>query len=117
MEIPADLKELMAKKEKLESEIGELSEYLNGPGMPGLKGGLVDSEGFPRADLDIISIRSARNRLAHLNTDHMEVMRIIESRLHELHAKERISVPHPRQSAGGRAEEGGAPEAAGGRKE
>jgi len=93
MEIPEDLKELMDRKEKLESEIMEISSYLTGPGMPGVKGKLVDEQGFPRSDLDIVSIRTARNRLACLNTDHCEVMQRIEKRLHEVHAQGSVRVP------------------------
>ena len=35
------------------------------PGQPGLKGNLVDREGFPRADVDIHNVRILRNRLAY----------------------------------------------------
>ncbi len=41
------------KQKEIEEEIFALSECLTAPGMPGLKGNLVDSEGFPRADIDI----------------------------------------------------------------
>ena len=33
-------------------------------GVPGLHGGLVDAEGFPRADIDVHAIRGSRQRLA-----------------------------------------------------
>ena len=50
--------ELMTQKDKLEEEIGVLAGVLNSPtpdgGPPaGEKGGFVDAEGFPRADIDI----------------------------------------------------------------
>ena len=44
----------------------EINEYLTQPGMPGVKGNLVDEEGFPRNDIDLIEIRRMRNRLAHM---------------------------------------------------
>ena len=47
------LKELAKKKTEMEQEIGELTECLTAPGMPGLTGNLIDSEGFPRSDIDI----------------------------------------------------------------
>jgi 26S proteasome non-ATPase regulatory subunit 9 len=43
----------MSQKDKIEEEILVLSEILQGPGLPGLKGNLIDEEGFPRADLDL----------------------------------------------------------------
>lgn len=61
-----DLMKLMRDKDDLEQAILSITEYLQAPGMPGLKGNLVDEEGFPRADIDLIDIRKHRNRLACL---------------------------------------------------
>ena len=42
----------------MEKEIIDITEFLeNMPGNPGVKGKLVDDEGFPRKDLDIFEIR------------------------------------------------------------
>ena len=43
--------------------------------MPGVKGSLVDAEGFPRADIDLFEVRKLRNRLACLQTDHCNIMK------------------------------------------
>ena len=59
-----------------------LSECLNAKGMPGLKGKLTDSEGFPRDDIDIPQIMSMRGRVACLQNDLTAVMKQIESGLH-----------------------------------
>ena len=40
-------------------EIVELLENMNG--QPGLKGRLIDDEGFPRDDVDIFETRKLRN--------------------------------------------------------
>ena len=61
-----DLMKLMKQKDDLEKAIVDITEHLTAPGMPGLKGNLVDAEGFPRADIDLIEIRKLRNRLACL---------------------------------------------------
>jgi len=37
----------------MEEEIMILTESLTSPGQPGLQGGLVDEEDFPRADIDV----------------------------------------------------------------
>lgn len=74
--------QLSIQKENLENEIKSLVEYLTAPGMPGLKGPLIDHEGFPRGDLDLYSIRQARQKFITLNNDHTALMNRIESELH-----------------------------------
>ena len=46
----------------------------------------MDKEGFPRSDIDVVEIRTMRNRRACLQTDLRELMKQIEAGLHELHA-------------------------------
>uniref|UniRef100_A0A6B2LI14 Nas2 N-terminal domain-containing protein n=1 Tax=Arcella intermedia TaxID=1963864 RepID=A0A6B2LI14_9EUKA len=80
------MSELVASREKLESEIEQLLNYLNAPGNPGLKGGLVDEEGFPIADVEkIISVREARGSLARKKNDHTQLMKDIEDNLYKYH--------------------------------
>lgn len=69
---------LIKQKDDLEKAILDVTEHLTAPGMPGISGNLVDSEGFPRADIDLIEIRKLRNRLACMQTDHMGLMKQIE---------------------------------------
>jgi 26S proteasome regulatory subunit N4 len=93
---------LIKRKDEIEAELLGIVEELNSPGQDGkpavgLKGNLVDREGFPRNDIDIMRITTSRNRHAILNTDLAELMKQIEHKLHELHA----SVPKP-QSTGKR---------------
>ena len=73
----------------METEIIELCEILEQPGMPGLKGKLVDNEGFPRADCDLHQVQSMRGRIACLNTDLSAKMKTIEELLAELHSQNR----------------------------
>ena len=75
----------MKQKDEMEEAILAITEYLEAPGMPGLKGKLVDEEGFPRADIDLFEIRKNRNRLACLQTDHVNIMKQIEQGLYALH--------------------------------
>eukprot|EP00397_Hematodinium_sp_SG-2012_P052305 GEMP01061772.1.p1 GENE.GEMP01061772.1~~GEMP01061772.1.p1 ORF type:complete len:217 (+),score=40.91 GEMP01061772.1:43-693(+) len=91
--ISEEMKGLMEQKEALEKKIEDLTAFLTGPGMPGVRGGLLDEEGFPRADLDLYSIRSSRQSLAIAQTDHTELMKIIEKNLWSIHEKSRIAVP------------------------
>lgn len=55
--------------------------------MPGLRGPLVDEEGFPRADIDVHAVRQARHRLACLQTDYREAQRRLEQLLLRVHAE------------------------------
>ncbi|KAI0567000.1 26S Proteasome non-ATPase regulatory subunit 9 [Gracilaria domingensis] len=50
--------------------------------MPGVTGNLVDAEGFPRADIDVHRVRSQRQRLAILRTDHKSISAELEKQLH-----------------------------------
>eukprot|EP00271_Cylindrocystis_brebissonii_P013525 TRINITY_DN33408_c0_g1_i1.p1 TRINITY_DN33408_c0_g1~~TRINITY_DN33408_c0_g1_i1.p1 ORF type:complete len:286 (+),score=86.21 TRINITY_DN33408_c0_g1_i1:152-1009(+) len=77
---------LMDQRAGIEAEIEAIASRLTGPGGPGLTGNLIDSEGFPRADLDILSVRTSRHRLAVLHTDHKEITAKIERIVHELHS-------------------------------
>ena len=70
----------------MEEEIAALQECLEAPGMPGMKGTLIDKDGFPRNDVDIPQIRSMRGRISILQTDLSKVMAEMERGLHTLHA-------------------------------
>jgi hypothetical protein len=59
------LQKLVLERDEMEKEIRELLSLLTGPNGPGLRGGLVDAEGFPTADFDkVISVRENRQKLA-----------------------------------------------------
>ena len=88
--VGGDLAALFALQDRaraMEAEILMIIETLdNMPGKPGAKGKLVDAEGFPRADVDIHTVRIHRNRLAYLQTDHQAAMKEIEQKLFAHHA-------------------------------
>eukprot|EP01054_Gregarina_sp_Poly1_P006342 Gregarina_sp_Poly_1__6341@NODE_3379_length_1140_cov_55_887232_g2138_i0_p1_GENE_NODE_3379_length_1140_cov_55_887232_g2138_i0NODE_3379_length_1140_cov_55_887232_g2138_i0_p1_ORF_typecomplete_len196_score26_02Nas2_N/PF18265_1/1_4e24GRASP55_65/PF04495_14/3_2e03GRASP55_65/PF04495_14/1_6e07PDZ_6/PF17820_1/3_4e05PDZ_2/PF13180_6/7_1e05DUF29/PF01724_16/0_085DUF5497/PF17601_2/0_1ATPsynt_E_2/PF08112_11/2_6e02ATPsynt_E_2/PF08112_11/0_2ATPsynt_E_2/PF08112_11/1_8e04CENPF_leu_zip/PF10473_9/4_7e02CENPF_leu_zip/P len=83
---------LIEERSRLEKKARELTSYLTAPGMPGLKGGLDDAEGYPRADIDIIGIVNARHELACLNTDYNNLMKEIEKELQEIHSQSKVYV-------------------------
>mmetsp|Transcript_15357 Transcript_15357/g.30807 ORF Transcript_15357/g.30807 Transcript_15357/m.30807 type:complete len:109 (-) Transcript_15357:411-737(-) len=88
-QLPSELTVLFAKQDKakaIEAEIAALQETLeNMPGKPGLKGPLVDSEGFPRADVDVHTVRQHRHKIACLQTDHKAAMKEVEQGLYNYH--------------------------------
>ncbi|XP_064650864.1 26S proteasome non-ATPase regulatory subunit 9-like [Lineus longissimus] len=81
-----EVKELMAKKDGIESEIKELSDLLQSQGGVGMDGPLIDEELYPRSDIDIYSVRHARHRIICLQNDHKELMKEIEEGLYQVHA-------------------------------
>ena len=87
MASPRELLEMMMKeRDRLEAEAEaircELESAPDGGGRPaGMRGSLVDDEGFPRADVDVYRVRTLRNCLACIQTDHKALMAKIEKLL------------------------------------
>ncbi|ESR66855.1 PDZ domain-containing protein [Citrus sinensis] len=62
--LKAEIMSLMEKRSALEADMNAIIDRLCQSNGPGLSGNLVDSEGFPRTDIDIHLVRSERRRLA-----------------------------------------------------
>ena len=77
----AALKTLIAQKDAMEKEMLDLNEALSASNLGGVSTPVIDAEGFPRADIDVHTTLTLRNRLARLNTDHKELMSRIEQGL------------------------------------
>ncbi|XP_010275822.1 PREDICTED: 26S proteasome non-ATPase regulatory subunit 9 [Nelumbo nucifera] len=77
---------LMDKRKAMETEMNAIIARLCQPGGPGLSGDLVDSEGFPRSDIDIPAVRADRHRLADLHNDHKDITDKINENLQVLHS-------------------------------
>jgi 26S proteasome non-ATPase regulatory subunit 9 len=82
----------------LEGEIAALMEMLTTSTTPGVdpvgvRGNLLDADGFPRADVDVHAIRIARHTLACKQTDHKALMKRIEASLLAIHAGGARSAP------------------------
>ncbi|RYR19922.1 hypothetical protein Ahy_B03g064874 isoform B [Arachis hypogaea] len=84
--VKAETMSLMDKRTAVEAEMNSIIARLTQPGAPGLSGNLVDSEGFPRTDIDIPVVRSERRRLAELRNDHNEITEKINQNIQILHA-------------------------------
>ena len=80
------LKELIRQKDSIEEDIKACFEILRTQGDVGTDTALVDHEGFPRADIDLVQVRTARNKIACLQNDHKDLMKRIEKGLVEYHA-------------------------------
>uniref|UniRef100_A0A8C7CWC4 26S proteasome non-ATPase regulatory subunit 9 n=2 Tax=Oncorhynchus kisutch TaxID=8019 RepID=A0A8C7CWC4_ONCKI len=79
---------LIKKKDNIEEQIKAYYDVLEDQGV-GMEGPLVDAEGFPRADVNVYQIRTARHSISCLQNDHKAIMVEIEEALHRLHAREK----------------------------
>ncbi|KAJ0019192.1 hypothetical protein NQD34_006761 [Periophthalmus magnuspinnatus] len=83
-----DVRNLIKKKDEIEEQIKAYYDVLEDQGV-GTEGPLVDAEGYPRADVNLYQIRTARHQIACLQNDHKALMAEIEEALHKLHAQEK----------------------------
>ncbi|ESW10272.1 hypothetical protein PHAVU_009G195100 [Phaseolus vulgaris] len=84
--VKAETMSLMDKRSAVEAEMNAIIARLSQPGAPGLSGGLLNSEGFPRSDIDIPVVRAERRRLAELRNDHKEITEKIDQNIQILHS-------------------------------
>ncbi|KAL8493031.1 hypothetical protein ACS0TY_024297 [Phlomoides rotata] len=102
--LKAETMKLMEKRSGMEEEMNVIIQRLCLPGGPGLSGNLVDSEGFPRTDIDIPTVRADRHKLAELRNDHKEITEKINQNIQVLHSAKLTpsiaSVKDSEQSAG-----------------
>ena len=56
------IKTMYSEREAMEMEMAAISTRLSAPDAPGLRGPLVDAEGFPIAGVDLYSVRADRGR-------------------------------------------------------
>lgn len=82
-------KALVLRRDEVESEMREILGRLNAPGGAGTQQPLVDEEGYPRADVDVIAARNDRHKLARLKSDYDALTDQIQAMLFELHASEK----------------------------
>ncbi|XP_057202896.1 26S proteasome non-ATPase regulatory subunit 9-like, partial [Triplophysa rosa] len=74
-----------------------INKHITQQGDVGLHAPLVDVEGFPRADVDLYAVRTARQSICCLQNDHKALMMEIEKALHTLHANAKLG--HERDDA------------------
>ncbi|XP_031833835.1 26S proteasome non-ATPase regulatory subunit 9 [Nomia melanderi] len=77
--------ELMKDKDKIEAELKDLKKILDSNHV-GMDEPLVDSEGYPRQDIDVYQVRHARHKIICFRNDHKALMAKIEEGLHKVHA-------------------------------
>ncbi|XP_022806548.1 26S proteasome non-ATPase regulatory subunit 9-like isoform X1 [Stylophora pistillata] len=83
------VKDLITKKDAIEQEIKEFQDVLDSQKGVGMNEKLIDEENYPRSDIDVYTVRVARNRIICLQNDHKALMKEIEEGIHEVHAQAR----------------------------
>jgi 26S proteasome non-ATPase regulatory subunit 9 len=91
--VKEELFALQTKKRLIEETIEECIERLRSCGCYN-DAPLVDEEGFPRSDIDVMSVAQDRKQLKELENDHKGIMKEMEERLHRLHALDRRHVDY-----------------------
>ncbi|KAF9188831.1 26S proteasome non-ATPase regulatory subunit 9 [Haplosporangium sp. Z 767] len=77
---------LMKQKDYIEAEIKKAQDDLQSQKV-GMTDKLVDSSGFPRSDIDLVVVTTARSNIIKLKNDHKAIMLQIEEALHAVHAE------------------------------
>ncbi|KAF9284644.1 26S proteasome non-ATPase regulatory subunit 9 [Mortierella alpina] len=77
---------LMKQKDDIEAEIKKAQDELQSQKV-GMTEKLVDNNGFPHSDIDLVVVTTARSNIIRLKNDHKEVMLQIEEALHAVHAE------------------------------
>jgi len=85
-QLKSQLKKLDVQKQALESEAQAIVQELTSPGENGeppmgIDSPLVDSEGYPRGDIDLYRARSLRKRFHEIQTDHKALSKQIQEGL------------------------------------
>ncbi|CDO71418.1 hypothetical protein BN946_scf184909.g12 [Trametes cinnabarina] len=80
----ANVRSLMARKDALEAEMEAQFSILQSNAVT-MDTPLVDSEGFPRDDIDIWAVRHARVRIIEMRNDHKSLMDKIMLALQEVY--------------------------------
>ncbi|XP_012255125.1 26S proteasome non-ATPase regulatory subunit 9 [Athalia rosae] len=79
------LLELIKLRDKVESDLRAFKEILDSSHV-GMSEPLVDSDGFPRNDIDVYQVRHTRHKIICLQNDHKALMKQIEAGLHQVHS-------------------------------
>ena len=90
-ELRRSLMQLDEERLNIELEVAQLNEILNTDIGVGMHGPPIDSENYPRSDIDVHLARISRHRVSCLQTDHSHIMTQIQYKLHQLHSITRDS--------------------------
>ncbi|KAF9436443.1 putative 26S proteasome regulatory subunit [Entomortierella beljakovae] len=85
-ELMTQAQALMKQKDEIEGDIKKAQEELQSQNV-GMTESLVDKESFPRSDIDLVVVTTARSNIVRLKNDLKVIMQKIEEILHAIHAQ------------------------------
>lgn len=80
--------QLAAVKTDIELQLATLIDMLTESFGADMSTSLLTDDGFPRNDIDVVSIRLVRVRIVRLKNDHKSVLQLIQDKLQELFANQ-----------------------------
>merc|ERR1712179_379534 len=80
-----DALKLNDEKIEIEKEVSNWKSVLDANDDVGMNGPLIDNEGYPRNDIDIVKVRTARQKIICLSNDHKAIMKKISDALECIH--------------------------------
>lgn len=83
----------MRRRQDLESELKALNDVLSSHNVSRTEE-LIDEDGFPRNDIDIVTVRKTRAHIVYIQNDLRDIMDKIEEGLHKVHANAREEKVH-----------------------
>ncbi|KHN84045.1 putative 26S proteasome non-ATPase regulatory subunit 9 [Toxocara canis] len=95
-----ELKKLIAQRDIIDKQIAEQEQILKENGVD-MHSSLIDSEGFPLANVDVYSVRHARQAVICARDDRQKLTDRIEALMHELHAITKQERPSPKSDSKG----------------
>ncbi|KAK0402354.1 hypothetical protein QR680_016288 [Steinernema hermaphroditum] len=83
-----EAKKIMNERDEIDAKLAENEAILKANNVD-MDTPLVDEEGFPKAEIDVYSVRHARSAIICLRNDRKELTNKIETLLHTLHGEQR----------------------------
>ncbi|VDM49036.1 unnamed protein product [Toxocara canis] len=104
-----ELKKLIAQRDIIDKQIAKQEQILKESFKNGvdMHSSLIDSEGFPLANVDVYSVRHARQAVICARDDRQKLTDRIEALMHELHAITKQERPSPKRECGSKRKEEG----------
>ncbi|KAK6457600.1 putative 26S proteasome regulatory subunit [Scheffersomyces xylosifermentans] len=88
-----DFQQLSTTKEDIESQLSILFDVLKNKYGADMNTKLVTRDGFPRSDIDVVSIRLIRVKVIRLRNDHKQILELLNDKLIEEFANRRAAEP------------------------
>lgn len=87
-----DFEQLLNLKLEIESQLRILFNLLQQKYGASMETNLVTADGFPRSDIDVVTIRLIRVQIIRLKNDYKELLKVLDSKMEEEFAKRKTEL-------------------------